>query len=189
MDDANKHGACLTMLFYFTQKLFCRNSENGGLPLGVTPFDAIMNVATKLWPTAPAAEEVPDYCRPVMAWVAAVTQYAAEWVTLLNARKSMSLQDWYRKLYLHSDIWGALKIILLRSEHCLICHRKATVLHHAVYDDEVMQGLDPRFLIPLCHPCHHEIEFVADGRKLSVFESSEKCRVLYEISIDRQPTC
>lgn len=102
-----------------------------------------------------------------------------EWESLLTLRLGNPLGEWYRSSYLKSNIWYLLRDFLL-PDYCYICKTKAECLHHSVYDDFVLRGLDISYLIPLCNSCHQEIEFDETGHKMSVFQAAFRLFILSE---------
>jgi len=72
----------------------------------------------------------------------------------------------YRE-YLSSDLWGEIRRrVLARDDHtCRICNDPATQVHHNSYSLDALSGNLIDQLFSLCRPCHHRLEFKADGHK------------------------
>lgn len=68
--------------------------------------------------------------------------------------------------YLQSDMWKAIRdAVLLERPYCAVCARKATEVHHFCYLDAVLVGLANDMLFPMCHECHHRVEFEGDAKR------------------------
>lgn len=80
--------------------------------------------------------------------------------------------------YLESDLWAGIKRRAFEElgRLCLICNGGAEVLHHISYGKEVMQGKTLAPLAPLCHGCHHEVEFDAAGKKRTLAQAHTQYR-------------
>ena len=73
----------------------------------------------------------------------------------------------FYKDYLKSTLWSIIrKTVLERDKHkCVVCHRKATEVHHNSYEIDVLAGADIVPLVSICHWHHHLIEFGDEGKK------------------------
>lgn len=77
--------------------------------------------------------------------------------------------------YLASDDWKKIREeILVPGTLCLVCDCPAQVVHHVRYTTNVLLGLTPSRLAPLCHRCHEQIEIAADGSKRRMSAANEE---------------
>lgn len=75
------------------------------------------------------------------------------------------------KSYLASDLWRGIrrKVYKIKGSNCYLCGAPAQALHHNRYHKNDLLGRKLRFINPICHPCHKEIEFQGeDGKKSTV---------------------
>lgn len=80
----------------------------------------------------------------------------------------------YRE-YLASEDWRSIKTRLLeRHQRCLLCNKRACVVHHLSYDERTLLGLDTSLLVCLCDPCHEAIEIEQGGVKRSLRKANEE---------------
>ncbi len=79
--------------------------------------------------------------------------------------------------YLASDLWKRVKskVFQIKGRSCELCGRPAATVHHNRYCFASMIGRRIKFLIPICHACHEEIEFDGD-KKLSLGQARQKCK-------------
>ncbi len=68
----------------------------------------------------------------------------------------MRKYDSYQE-YLQSDIWKAIKKIILQRDNytCQVCNCRATQVHHKLYP-EIWGHEVPDILISVCNSCHHD---------------------------------
>lgn len=73
------------------------------------------------------------------------------------------------KDYLASDLWAAIRqtVFSAKSHYCTLCRRFAGEVHHSFYDLDTLRGKKLDYLHPICHQCHHAIEFPR-GNKVSL---------------------
>ena len=75
--------------------------------------------------------------------------------------------------YLKSDDWKKLRQKILRKHPvCCVCDSMASQVHHWDYGDDVMLGIGPEFLLPICDKCHGDIEF--DGNEKRTLEQTQE---------------
>jgi hypothetical protein len=138
-------------------------------------FDSLMDGLTRVQDEKHLARLL-----PVARWGQLILDRTeAEWQSLVALRAAKPLSEWYRGDYLQSKLWAGLRELVLENDggRCLVCRQPASVVHHTTYDNDVMRGLDLRFLWSLCGFCHKAVEFDG-GRKLSVFESSARLELM-----------
>ncbi len=167
----------LSILFLWKQKCFVKEHGRENDIGSSTAFDSIMSSFCKIT----HRQDYIDQLGSMMAWAKLILHDSIEeWPQLATARRSQSLHAWYRSTYLTSRLWKSLRGIVLADakRQCLVCRRSANTVHHTSYDDDVMRGLDLRYLWPVCDGCHHTVEFNG-GRKASIFESSDRLDKLY----------
>ena len=76
--------------------------------------------------------------------------------------------------YLQSQLWADIRIAAyqLHGHNCLICKKRADVVHHLDYSLQTMKGFKLNSLVPICEECHKKVEF--DGeRKRPVHEARQ----------------
>lgn len=80
--------------------------------------------------------------------------------------------------YLASDLWKQVKrkVFQIKGKSCELCGRPAATVHHNRYCLGSMLGRRLKFLIPICHACHEEVEFDGD-KKLSLGRARQKCKL------------
>lgn len=74
----------------------------------------------------------------------------------------------YRE-YLQSELWSRIRGRAFK-EHgsrCLLCGKRAALMHHRDYEYSTLVGDDLSSLVPLCNLCHQDVEFTKAGRKRS----------------------
>ena len=62
----------------------------------------------------------------------------------------------------------------LHKNRCTICDRKATTIHHRIYTEEVLKGIDITPLEPLCWDCHDRAEYDKYGNKNDLSYANNK---------------
>lgn len=69
--------------------------------------------------------------------------------------------------YLRSPLWRYMraKVMLDYGGKCVLCPRRARIVHHLSYAPPVLAGIDTGPLVPLCHKCHRAVEVDAFGFK------------------------
>jgi 5-methylcytosine-specific restriction endonuclease McrA len=70
--------------------------------------------------------------------------------------------------YLRSTKWRSIRVRVLSRDgnRCVACGKRARVVHHKSYAQEVLDGLNDAELVSLCKACHTTIEFeMVNGRK------------------------
>ncbi len=78
------------------------------------------------------------------------------------------------KEYLKSDDWKKIRDRKLKKwPECILCGKKAEVVHHVKYDPAALLGLRAHVLASLCHRCHESIE-IQDGAKCSLEAANRK---------------
>jgi hypothetical protein len=78
--------------------------------------------------------------------------------------------------YVSGVVWANVrdKVFREKGTRCLVCTRRATVVHHKAYSENVLRGVDITPLVPLCWDCHQRIEYDTDGKKLSLDAANGK---------------
>lgn len=81
----------------------------------------------------------------------------------------------YRE-YIAGVVWANIRdrVFKEKGNKCIVCTRRATVIHHKEYSKEVLEGKDITPLIPLCWDCHNTIEYDKYGRKIPLFTANKK---------------
>jgi len=82
---------------------------------------------------------------------------------------------WYHDVYLRSDLWKTIRARVLKRDggKCFRCKKRANIVHHLSYEDDVLDGNADDLLVSLCFACHSFIEF--DGsRKTSLAEANQR---------------
>jgi hypothetical protein len=75
--------------------------------------------------------------------------------------------------YLKSDDWKRIRAEVMATDPlCILCERRAEVLHHSQYTVDVLLGLNNSRLAPLCHRCHERIEIDELGKKRSMSDAN-----------------
>lgn len=71
--------------------------------------------------------------------------------------------------YLLSDLWRQIRdrAFSAHGDTCVLCGKRAHVLHHLSYSLETLTGGDLSGLVPLCNRCHEEVEVDGGGAKRS----------------------
>ena len=79
--------------------------------------------------------------------------------------RKMGYRD-YRH-YLSSPLWKKLRADVLERDNylCKSCGRRATEVHHSVYNQRSLGGRCLTDLVSLCRECHQWIEFTRSGKK------------------------
>lgn len=82
--------------------------------------------------------------------------------------------------YLQSDLWAGIRGRAFRQNgnRCLVCDRRAHLMHHRHYRIEVLLGYDLTALVPLCDGHHESIEFTLNGRKRTLNQTDAALRRL-----------
>lgn len=85
----------------------------------------------------------------------------------------------YRE-YLNSELWAEIRGRAFRQNgnRCLVCGRRAHLMHHRHYRIEVLLGYDLTALVPLCGDHHEAIEFTLNGRKRTLNQTDAALRRL-----------
>ena len=80
------------------------------------------------------------------------------------------------KEYVAGVVWADIRDRVFRDkgDKCIVCSRRATVIHHKVYSEKVLRGTDIMSLEPLCWDCHNRIEYGKNGEKLSLDHANAK---------------
>ena len=80
------------------------------------------------------------------------------------------------KEYVAGVVWANIrdKVFEEKGGKCIICTRKATVIHHRLYSKEVLEGTNIIPLEPLCWDCHNRIEYGVNGEKLPLDHANSK---------------
>ncbi len=75
--------------------------------------------------------------------------------------------------YLRSPLWRYIRagVMLAHARRCVLCPRRARVVHHLSYARVVLTGADTTKLAPLCNGCHKRVELGQGGRKRTFFEA------------------
>ena len=75
--------------------------------------------------------------------------------------------------YLKSPLWHDIKrrAFAHHGSNCLLCPKRAEVIHHVCYDEATLKGESILSLAPVCRICHCRIELRKDGTKRYLNES------------------
>jgi hypothetical protein len=78
--------------------------------------------------------------------------------------KSLGYRNYY--VYLQSDLWDKIRTrVFIRDKNiCFGCGEKATQVHHANYNKEVLKGKTIKGLYSVCSSCHTKIEYVNNAK-------------------------
>ena len=96
------------------------------------------------------------------------------WSEQKQVLKEMGYNNY--KEYVSGVVWANIRDRVLeeKKHRCIICTRRATVIHHKAYSKEILQGKDITPLEPLCWDCHNSIEYDEYGNKLSLSHANNK---------------
>lgn len=80
------------------------------------------------------------------------------------------------KEYVAGVVWANIRdrVFKEKGNKCVVCTRRATVIHHRLYSKEILEGTDIRPLIPLCWDCHNRIEYDKYGNKIHLYHANCK---------------
>jgi uncharacterized protein YlaI len=81
--------------------------------------------------------------------------------------------------YLASRLWKSIRrrVYAAKGKSCFLCGARATELHHNRYRSKDLSGRTIKNIYPVCHACHHRVEFQND-RKVSVGQAAATFRRL-----------
>ena len=96
------------------------------------------------------------------------------WTEQKQMLKAMGYEN-YRE-YVAGVVWANIRDRVFREkgEKCIVCTRRATVIHHRWYSKEVLEGTNIMPLEPLCWDCHNRVEFGVNGEKLPLDHANSK---------------
>jgi hypothetical protein len=90
----------------------------------------------------------------------------------------------YRE-YLKSDLWKTIRKRVVRRDggKCRVCEAKAQCVHHVRYKKSTLIGNGDKWLVSLCHDCHHAVEFDSAGNKIAASSWQIKEKLLIELMV------
>lgn len=96
------------------------------------------------------------------------------WNEQRQVLKAMGYNN-YRE-YIAGVVWADIRdrVFKEKGNKCVVCTRRATVIHHKEYSKEVLEGKNITPLILLCWDCHNTIEYDKNGQKIPLDYANNK---------------